>query len=152
MWSALLPLLTLGSSFGIDFPTVRAGHGSPKRIIDGVPISFPISGANYEMEVASDAWQCDVRSWTRAPDLIPGTEMPGETRLAMNGTDCKDIVKWELGLRYQERAVIKMRYVSRLTQQPLFWAGFGGKQGWKGSDTRQKSRCGIPRKARHEAL
>jgi hypothetical protein len=56
-------------------------------------------------------WDCDIRSWTRAPDLIPGHQIPGETRLWVNGTGCKDIELWELGLRLKERAIVKVRYV-----------------------------------------
>jgi hypothetical protein len=63
---------------------------------------------------AGDEWDCDVRSWTRAPDLIPGHQIPGETRLWLNGTGCRDIERWELGLRLKERAIVKMRYVSAM--------------------------------------
>ena len=60
----------------------------------------------------SEPWQCDVRAWTRAPDLYPGTTLPGEARLALNGSDCGDVLSWAVGLRLRERAIIKKRCVS----------------------------------------
>ncbi|WWC67721.1 uncharacterized protein I206_101633 [Kwoniella pini CBS 10737] len=54
-------------------------------------------------------WQCDIRSWVRAPDLQPSTTIPGETRLSANGSDCANIIKWEIGLRFKERAIIKIK-------------------------------------------
>jgi hypothetical protein len=60
----------------------------------------------------TDEWDCDIRSWTRAPDLLPGHQIPGETRLWVNGTGCRDIESWELGLRLKERAIVKVRYVT----------------------------------------
>ena len=67
-----------------------------------------------EVTIATDAvkvpqWACDIRAWTRAPDLYPGAKIPAEARLAVNGSACGDIVGWEAGLRYKERAIIKMR-------------------------------------------
>lgn len=55
------------------------------------------------------AWQCDVRAWTRAPDLSPGKVLPADARFAANGSACGDIVKWEVGMRLKERALIKMK-------------------------------------------
>jgi hypothetical protein len=62
---------------------------------------------------ASDSadWPCDVRVWTRAPDLSPNSIIPGEARLAANGTGCVDMISWSVGLRYKERAIIKIRFV-----------------------------------------
>jgi hypothetical protein len=54
-------------------------------------------------------WDCDIRSWTRAPDLMAGHQIPAETRLVLNGTECGDVEGWEVGLRLKERAIIKMR-------------------------------------------
>ncbi|KAE8542879.1 hypothetical protein D1P53_000942 [Cryptococcus gattii VGV] len=63
-----------------------------------------------ELDAASaDEWDCDIRSWVRAPDLAPGQVHPAEARLAMNGTSCGEIVRWEVGLRFKERAIIKLR-------------------------------------------
>jgi len=56
-------------------------------------------------------WACDIRAWTRAPDLFPGAIVPAEARLAANGSACVDIVGWEAGLRYKERAIVKMKWV-----------------------------------------
>ncbi|KAK8847332.1 hypothetical protein IAR55_005189 [Kwoniella newhampshirensis] len=54
-------------------------------------------------------WACDVRSWVRAPDLTPGEIHPAEARLAVNGSACRDIVKWDVGLRFKERAIVKLK-------------------------------------------
>ncbi|WWD00315.1 hypothetical protein V866_007226 [Kwoniella sp. B9012] len=54
-------------------------------------------------------WECDIRSWVRAPDLRPSSVIPAETRLSANGSDCKDIEKWEVGLRFKERAILKLK-------------------------------------------
>ncbi|KIR59102.1 hypothetical protein I314_05086 [Cryptococcus bacillisporus CA1873] len=63
-----------------------------------------------ELDAASaDEWDCDIRSWVRAPDLAPGHVHPAEARLAMNGSSCGEIVRWEVGLRFRERAIIKLR-------------------------------------------
>jgi len=59
----------------------------------------------------SPPWDCDIRAWTRAPDLYPGANLPAEARLAANGSACGDIIGWEAGLRYKERAVIMIRSV-----------------------------------------
>lgn len=63
------------------------------------------AGANN----TTSAWQCDVRAWTRAPDLSPGKVLPADARLAANGSACGDIVKWEVGMRLKERALIKIK-------------------------------------------
>lgn len=54
-------------------------------------------------------WDCEVRAWTRAPDLAPNTAIPAEVRLALNGSDCADIVSWKAGLRFKERAIVKLK-------------------------------------------
>ncbi|ORX37071.1 hypothetical protein BD324DRAFT_650686 [Kockovaella imperatae] len=54
-------------------------------------------------------WQCDVRAWTRAPDLYPGGTVPGEARLTLNGTECYQVESWTLGLRMAERVILKRR-------------------------------------------
>ena len=54
-------------------------------------------------------WECDVRSWVRAPDLYPGAKLPADARLSLNGTECGDVVGWSVGLRLKERATVKMK-------------------------------------------
>lgn len=58
------------------------------------------------------AWPCDIRVWTRAPDLTPDTVLPADARLAANGSACGEITKWEVGMRLKERALIKKRFVA----------------------------------------
>lgn len=68
--------------------------------------------ANNELVNASaseNIWDCDVRPWVRAPDLAPGISVPGEVRLAMNGSDCGDVVGWSVGLTMMERGVMKTK-------------------------------------------
>lgn len=64
---------------------------------------------NNVTEEEEPTWECDLRAWTRAPDLTPGSVIPAEARLAVNGSACEDVVKWEVGLRYKERAIIKRK-------------------------------------------
>lgn len=58
---------------------------------------------------APEEWACDLRAWTRAPDLSPGLSTPAEARLAANGSACEEIARWEVGLRFKERAIVKLR-------------------------------------------
>jgi hypothetical protein len=105
MWK-LLPILAL--------PLVRAVvdiettcFGSHGQQIPCFNLEDDIDGA---VELNGE-WDCDIRAWTRAPDLIPGHSIPAETRLNMNGSACKDIVGWDVGMRMKERAIIKIKYV-----------------------------------------
>jgi hypothetical protein len=93
----------VGALATIDFVS---GDGTFNILLDGVHVADSTdSGANH----TAPAWQCDVRAWTRAPDLSPGVVLPADARLAANGSACGDIVKWEVGMRLKERALIKMR-------------------------------------------
>lgn len=77
-----------------------------------IPFWAPPASADVQSVLsllATEPWACDVRSWTRAPDLYPGLTTPADTRLAVNGSDCKDIVGWQVGLRFKERAIIKLK-------------------------------------------
>jgi hypothetical protein len=72
---------------------------------------FTIALASLVAATDSEEWPCDLRVWTRAPDLSPNSIVPGEARLAANGTGCMDIASWSVGLRFKERAIIKIRSV-----------------------------------------
>jgi len=56
-----------------------------------------------------DTWKCDLLAWVRAPDLSPAAVFPAEARLSANGSDCSDIVKWEVGLRLKERGFVRLQ-------------------------------------------
>ena len=56
-----------------------------------------------------DTWKCDLLAWVRAPDLSPAAVFPAEARLSANGSDCSDIVKWEVGLRLKERGYVRLQ-------------------------------------------
>jgi hypothetical protein len=102
MW-AIIPLL-LPLTRGIaTFPSYEI-------CIDGESgNTIPCSYLDEDLDVNNTEWDCDIKSWTRAPDLIPGHSIPAETRLWMNGSACKDVIEWEVGMRMLERAIIKIR-------------------------------------------
>jgi hypothetical protein len=105
MWK-LLPILAL--------PLVRAIATSNVEICIGPHGRMPCSNFEDDIDRVSELteeWNCDIRAWTRAPDLIPGHSIPAETRLNLNGSACKDVVGWEMGMRMKERAIIKIKYV-----------------------------------------
>ncbi len=54
-------------------------------------------------------WDCDLRTWVRAPNLAPNMRATGDARYVANGTDCADIVKWDVGLVYKERSIVRLR-------------------------------------------
>lgn len=80
------------------------GGGCFEVVSDGATIAA-LDGLND----TKPTWECDVRVWTRAPDLSPGRVIPADARLAANGSACGEIVKWEVGMRLKERALIKMK-------------------------------------------
>lgn len=57
---------------------------------------------------AGTPFACTLRSWVRAPDLTPGLLATADARLLANGTDCKDLVGWSVGLRFKERAIVRL--------------------------------------------
>jgi hypothetical protein len=108
MWK-LLPILAL--------PLVKAIATSNVEICIGPNGRMPCSNFENDLDGVSESneeWNCDIRAWTRAPDLIPGHSIPAETRLNLNGSACKDVVGWEMGMRMKERAIIKIKYVPPL--------------------------------------
>jgi hypothetical protein len=100
MWK-LLPILAL--------PLVRAVIHVETTCLG--PHGHQIPCSDLEDDMSNEEWNCDIRAWTRAPDLIPGHSIPAETRLNLNGSACKDVVGWEMGMRMKERAIIKIKYV-----------------------------------------
>jgi len=60
-----------------------------------------------EVHAPAPVWQCDLAAWVAAPDLSPSTVIPGKARLVANGTDCRDIVGWGVGLHFKERAILR---------------------------------------------
>ena len=58
---------------------------------------------------AAAPWACDIRTWVRAPDLTPNLRATGDARVVMNGTDCADIVKWDVGLILKERSIVRLK-------------------------------------------
>jgi hypothetical protein len=106
MWK-LLPILAL--------LLVKAIATSNVEICVGPNGRMPCSNFENDLDGVSELkeeWNCDIRAWTRAPDLIPGHSIPAETRLNLNGSACKDVIGWELGMRMKERAIIKIKYVT----------------------------------------
>jgi hypothetical protein len=107
-WPILFLLLLTGAEevLGLSYPRAV---GPDQGVLDGV---IHVESATNEISVnppKAPRWACDVRVWTRAPDLSPGAHLPAEARLSINGTDCGDIVKWEVGLRLKERVIVKKK-------------------------------------------
>lgn len=50
---------------------------------------------------------CSTTAYVRAPDLQTGRTHDGQAKLVLRGVGCSDVVKWELGLRLQERAIYR---------------------------------------------
>jgi hypothetical protein len=71
----------------------------------------PVSGiaVSPAPEEAVAAWACDIRTWVRAPDLAPNLRATGEARVVTNGSDCVDIVKWDVGLVLKERSIVRLK-------------------------------------------
>ncbi|WVQ97749.1 hypothetical protein IAU59_004863 [Kwoniella sp. CBS 9459] len=96
------------------------------------------SPSTTQTEQIDSRWACDVRSWVRAPDLRPGTVIPAEARLAVNGTACGDIFGWDVGLRFKERAIAKIRSNdTELPKRPVhpsvnesMWEELDGQRDW----------------------
>ena len=82
------------------------GGGGLEVVLDGAT-----SAASNGVNDTKPFWRCDIRVWTRAPDLSPGRVIPADARLAANGSACGDVIKWEVGMRLVERALIKMKWV-----------------------------------------
>jgi hypothetical protein len=102
MW-AIIPLLLPLTRGLATFP-------SHEICIDGESgNTIPCSYLDEDHDSINTEWDCDIKAWTRAPDLIPGHSIPAETRLWMNGSACKDVIEWEVGMRMLERAIIKIR-------------------------------------------
>ncbi|GAA5863542.1 hypothetical protein JCM8547_007280 [Rhodosporidiobolus lusitaniae] len=82
---------------------------------------------------ATDApkWNCTIQAWVRAPDLHANAVLPADARLVANGSACEtDIVRWSVGLKLKERAVVKLRApevvlppqpVYNDTEETAFW-------------------------------
>ena len=103
MWN-ILPLLVLPLTVVKGIATFPTSNDFCIEANSGLPIP-----CETETDEVKEEWDCDIRAWTRAPDFIPGHSIPAETRLSLNGSACKDIAGWEVGLRMKERAIIKIR-------------------------------------------
>ncbi|OCF59071.1 hypothetical protein L486_03570 [Kwoniella mangroviensis CBS 10435] len=110
----LLPCVSLTFSVGaVQIPFLKLNDNDQISLSSDITIDNLAedidAGIKERIEVKEDKWECDVRSWVRAPDLRPSSVIPAETRLSANGSDCKDIEKWEVGLRFKERAIVKLK-------------------------------------------
>ncbi|KAH8083484.1 hypothetical protein HD553DRAFT_324400 [Filobasidium floriforme] len=54
-----------------------------------------------------DSLDCRPVAFVRAADLVPNSVVPGEARLVMHGTGCRNVQKWEIGLKLKERAIFR---------------------------------------------
>ena len=117
LFSALLPLLSLVNAESyedhleeqaIAAQLIAEDLGSLQHPIVP-PFGYRDNDVTSESNVSRSVWDCDVRSWVRAPDLSPGATVPADVRLAMNGSACSDVVGWTVGLSLSERGVMKVK-------------------------------------------
>ncbi|OCF30469.1 hypothetical protein I316_07905 [Kwoniella heveanensis BCC8398] len=111
-------LLSLLVTRAFHVPFFRPAEEASPHLLSDI-YSYPDAEDSTSLDAVSieDAkWACDVRSWVRAPDLKPDSVIPAEARLAVNGSACGDIVGWDVGLRFKERAIVKIR--SKNTELP----------------------------------
>ncbi len=72
----------------------------------------------------TDAWDCIVRGWVRAPDLAPDMRTQADARLVLaDGNGCGNIRRWDVGLRPFERSVCKFRLVVGGNDKQLWQTG-----------------------------
>ena len=74
--------------------------------IHASPVSTMPSLAHAQ---AAAPWACDISTWVRAPDLAPNLRATGDARVVTNGSDCADIVKWDVGLILKERSIVRLK-------------------------------------------
>ncbi|KAF9226256.1 hypothetical protein BS17DRAFT_868082 [Gyrodon lividus] len=83
-------------------------------LLSSLAISFSVTGAEaqeapgHNSESSSSSTPCRVRAWVRAPDLVPGEILEGDTRIKLEG-DCPSVESCSLGLRFKERIFWKIR-------------------------------------------
>jgi hypothetical protein len=115
MWK-LIPLLAIPFAGAIaTFPS--NSHDICFEAESGLPI--PCQDLDDSNISGGEEWDCDIRAWTRAPDLIPGHSIPAETRLSMNGSQCSDIKGWEVGLRMKEKGYYQDHVCSSTATDPF---------------------------------
>ena len=134
MWK-LLPILAL--------PLVKAVIHVETTCIGPHGHEVPCSNIEDDIDRVSELneeWDCDIRAWTRAPDLIPGHSIPAETRLNLNGSACKEVIGWDMGIRMKERAIIKIKHVPTFPSHFMIYL------------MSKEGRCRIPKETREETL
>ncbi|KAF8840064.1 hypothetical protein BDN67DRAFT_969106 [Paxillus ammoniavirescens] len=83
-------------------------------LLSSLAISFSTAGAEAQETPESNpapvssSTPCLVRAWVRAPDLVPGEIIEGDTRIKLEG-DCPSVESYSLGLRFKERLFRKIR-------------------------------------------
>ena len=108
-----------GGRPGCPFPLLSKSHHQITCDIESltqkmlIPFAVLLSGiattvsARRHGSSSEKTFDCYPAGWVRAPDLYPGLSTPADARLYLNGTECNQIVKWEVGLRLKERAILK---------------------------------------------
>lgn len=94
--------------------SLTVGYAQAANIPFLAPLKNPVNNLSTLPLPPIQEWACDIRSWTRAPDLSPGLVTPADARLAFNGSNCNDIVGWQVGLRFKERAIVKLKCAGSL--------------------------------------
>lgn len=102
------------SLYGVLVFGLLCSHLASGRVVaKDVPAVSPVT-ANE-----SSPWDCEIRAWTRAPDLQPDATIPAEARLALNGSSCNEVIGWQTGLRFKERTIVKLKYAPICLHRPL---------------------------------
>lgn len=79
-------------------------------IVYASPVSLTPPAATLALvhPTSNARWACDIKAYVRAPDLFPNALLQGDARLMANGSDCTDMVGWQLGLVLKERAIVRL--------------------------------------------
>lgn len=109
-----VPIKPRDDQFRLTTPSPDADTSSHKIATTTTPFDErPLASAEdilfADTTESTGDWPCHLHGWVRAPDLQPDTVIPAEARLVVNGTKCDMITKWQVGLRFKERAVIKRK-------------------------------------------
>ncbi|EGO03425.1 hypothetical protein SERLA73DRAFT_158078 [Serpula lacrymans var. lacrymans S7.3] len=68
---------------------------------------------------------CRARPWVRAPDLTPGHVLQGDVKVRLDGL-CPDVEKLVLGLRFKERAFLRVLQPGMQRPRPVSECPFSG--------------------------
>ena len=59
--------------------------------------------------------------WVRGPGLAPNLQGTGNARVVASGTDCANIVKWDVGLNRKKRSIVRLEQVFARVRDKQPW-------------------------------